>query len=387
MANTQKESLNSKKVKIKTGLEFGVINPLHHDIVSKTFNLKYDPNDLFLDEQGRLALKNIKEFGVLGIDSSNIYGYTISIKDASTIAVNSLTGVPLCIRLGWIGTPLGTMYLLKSISFDQETLAISSITTFLSASDVYSAAPIYDYNGNSGYFSQWLSDDDEDEVFDTLYSETKMSDYLTEGNTPSVLTELTPDTTSGTDVAVSARLSSSEAPVEGVDYDSLVVTGTPIIELTLLWKVNPVKGYSYSTPNPGTANSNANFVVYDKQTKRYALATSGTILNLGGLNIGSVVSFKINSSDLIASNAAINILNVSDSLVIGTLNGILKATDGVVSIGAIVLDDLDNIEITNVQNLDLLQYDEASGKWINVAASAISGLLTYDEDYKCYIGH
>jgi len=386
MTNTQKENLNNRQVKIKSDLEFGVINPLGHNIKSKTFSLKYDPNDLTIDEQGRLALKNIKDFGVPGIDSSDIYGYTISIKDASTVTVDSLSGKTLYIRLGWITCTWGIMYLIKKISFALITLT-PTVTTFLSASDVYSAAPIYDYDGNSGYFSEWLSDDDSDDIFDTDYKETKMADNLAEGNVPSAATELTPVTSSGTTAEVNARLSSEESPVEGVDYENLVITGTPLIELTLLWKVKPVQGYSYSTPSSGIINNNVNFVVYDKQTKNYSLATSGTILDLGGLNIGSIVSFKINSSDLIVNNASINILTVNDSLIIGTLNGILKATDGVVSVGAVVLDDLDDIEITDIQDLDLLQYDAASGKWINIAVSTLPGLLTYDADYQCYIGH
>lgn len=55
MANTQKEKLNSRQIKIKSNLEFGVINPLRYDVNKKVFDLKID-DTLDIDDLGRLTV-------------------------------------------------------------------------------------------------------------------------------------------------------------------------------------------------------------------------------------------------------------------------------------------------------------------------------------------
>jgi len=57
MANTQKEKLNSRQVKIKSDLDFGVVNPLTYDVNTKTFSLKIDSSKLDIDSSGKLTVK------------------------------------------------------------------------------------------------------------------------------------------------------------------------------------------------------------------------------------------------------------------------------------------------------------------------------------------
>lgn len=373
MANTQKENLNARQVKIKSDLEFGIVNPLKHNINSKTFSLKINPDDLIIDEQGRLALKNTKEFGTVDgtLDEdllTSVYGYTKYIIDETSITVDLLSMVPMCVRLGYIDafTPSIRIYLIAFITRTSLLDATPIIRTFLSAQDIFSAAAVFDHYGNTGYLSEWLSDDDDDKIFDMHYKETGMADYIVNGGNSSAETEITPVTDSSTAVAIGCRLSSGESPVEGVDYANLVISGGVSIGINILTKTKPNFGFSYATPKKDLINDECNFVIYDKTTKKYALATLGTSLDIGGLNVGNVYASLIDAINLLAENAKIDTLTVNDALTIGTLSGILKATNGVIEVGTVVLDDLDDIEITDVQDNDILQYNSASRKWINV---------------------
>ena len=373
MANTQKEKLNSRQIKIKSDLDFGVINPLRYDINSKTLSLKID-DTLDINSAGRLTVK--PDSGI----TWDIDWHAEDMPENKGWTRNFSTGAYITINKEEIDTDGLKSYLSLDISKDTTNTGGGIIPfeyyrqALVDLDDGYLITFKTNFTSFTGSGSGTIQPFElkNAQIGVLLYFTDDYKTYVRIGEDADVDLDIDPR---GTHIwKVMAY------KVGDNTYIQVWVDG--IMQISSLHNVYSAIGtplVSFGNTFTSCYNVATNSVIDFEYVKvkigmpfLYSLIMdiSGDII--GGAGYEWVFDYvTVKNNQTILGNLAIGgNLAITGTMTLGALSGILKASAGLIS-GSAVLDDLDDITITSVQDKNILQYDSATGKWVNVTNDII----------------
>ena len=223
-----------------------------------------------------------------------------------------------------IGTAPGSPYLLNvagDVYFQEET--------FLGTTSTY-----FDTSGNLEMGGGTISDaTDEVDIDDSL----AVRDYLQVG---------------GTSATTFSRFGTADSDYGLSAANNLLISGNLEVDS--------------STWFDSFVSISSNFEIGSDKFK--VSGSTGNTTIAGNLTLSGIFTADTAASHSFAGDLAVgDDLDVSGTLTINTLSGILKASSGTIS-GLANLDDINDVVITSVADNELLAYD-SGGNWINQTAS------------------
>jgi len=440
MANTQKEKLNSRRIKIKSDLEFGVINPLRYDINSKTLSLKID-DTLDIDDVGRLTVVPAEAYNwdinwhaddmpqnegwtrnfdtnnwwtinkeELDSDGTKQYLSLDISKDTHNTAGGIITfeyyrGINLDLSLGYlikfrtnftsfVGGGTGTVQL-----FEIKNAQINTLIFFKSDYSTWvriGADSDFDIGIDPRGSHDWkvLSYTQGGNTYIQLYVDGIIkrsslqntygamgSPLISFGNTMTSLYDNVSQSIINFEY-VKVKLDISTIYTEILDKYGDIVGGEGYEWFLDIATINHNLSVGGDLKLSGSLTIDTLSGILRATTGVVAAITAGSANQILGItNAGTGYEYKTvegTTNQVIITLSTANKIIISlpqnihsgasptfAGLTLSGLTGILKTSAGVIS-GSAALTDLSNIVITNIQDNDILQYDSATGKWINV---------------------
>jgi len=125
------------------------------------------------------------------------------------------------------------------------------------------------------------------------------------------------------------------------------------------WRLNPVQIYATATENWSSSGRGADLKIWTTPAGSTVPSIRVVIADNGNVGIGTTdPEEKLEVDGNVKASGAI----------IGSLNGVLKASSGIVN-GNAELDDLDDVSISSPSDGQVLTYNSTTGKWENKAAA------------------